>query len=52
MDETWSKRDLPVLDAIVRLRDAKPLNPGPSYADLAQETGLPLEDITRAAASL
>jgi hypothetical protein len=52
MEETWSKRDLPVLDAIVRMRDAKPLDPGPSYGDLAQETGLPLDEITRAVASL
>ena len=45
-------RDLPVLDAIVRLRDAKPLNPGPTYSELANDTGLDLEDVTRAAASL
>lgn len=49
---TWSKRDLPVLDAIVRLRDAEPVNPGPSYDDSVQETGLPLGDIARAVASL
>jgi hypothetical protein len=51
MHETWFSRDLPVLEAVVRRRDANP-HELTDYHHLAEETGLPAEDVARALAAL
>ena len=52
MEDTWASRDLPVLDAIVRWKDAHPIEPGPSYQVLVDESGMDLDTVTRSVASL
>ncbi len=51
MHDTWFSRDLPVLEAVVRRRDANP-HELTNYRGLAQDTGLPEEDVARALAAL
>lgn len=46
MEDTWFSRDLPVLDATVRLLDEG--NPGVSVADIAKATGLDVWAVDRA----
>jgi hypothetical protein len=54
MESTWERRDLPVLDAVVRYfeeRDA--MDPHiPNVRTFAEITGLPVEQVYRAARSL
>lgn len=45
MEDTWASRDLPVLDATVRLLEG---SPDPEVSDLASETGLAPEVVARA----
>jgi hypothetical protein len=49
MDDTWWRRDLPVLDAAVRLLQDHDL---PEAADIARETGFGIEDVARSLADL
>jgi|SRR5215469_5241259 len=49
MDDTWATRDLPVLDAVVRLLEGKP---EVSMADIAAKTGLELDAVGRALMAL
>lgn len=52
MEDTWASRDLSVLDVIVTWKDAHPLEPGPSYQVIVDESGLDLDTVTRSVASL
>jgi len=50
MHDTWFSRDVPVLEAVVRRRDANP-HELTDYHDLAGETGPPEEDVVQALAA-
>jgi hypothetical protein len=52
MESTWETRDLSVLDAAVRYLDEHPAQPGPTVADIAQQTGLKAEEVFRAVRAL
>ena len=49
MDDTWWSRDLPVLDAAVRLLEDHDM---PEVTDIARETGFGAEDVARALADM
>ena len=51
MDDTWGPRDLPVLDAAVRLSDAKP-GIGGTFEEIAADTGLDLDTVYVSARAL
>lgn len=51
MEDTWFSRDLPVLDAAVRLKEEDPSRI-PMSKDLADATGLPRDDVRRALGAL
>ena len=52
MAETWLARDRPILHAIVDLREREPLRPGPTYLQVAEESGFDLETVARSIDSL
>jgi hypothetical protein len=52
VDDTWVSRDLPVLTAIVELRDRDPLEIGPTVKDVADAIGFDVADVSRATEAL
>ncbi len=52
MDSTWEARDLPVLDAAVRILDRDGPVPGAYLRDVAAETCLDIDDVVRATYAL
>lgn len=48
MEETWTRRDLPVLSAVVEAFDADPLPTPPRVPEIAEVTGLPVDEVVRA----
>lgn len=50
MESTWERRDLPVLDAVVRLADAS--RHAVTAQQIVNETGLDMEDVQRAIIAL
>jgi hypothetical protein len=54
MESTWERRDLPVLDAVVRyFEERDPMDPHiPNVRTFAEITGFPVEQVYRAARSL
>jgi DNA-binding MarR family transcriptional regulator len=51
VDDTWFSRDLPVLEAAVRLNDADPYV-GPTVRDIAADTGVDSDAVMRALKAL
>ena len=52
VEDTWFRRDLPVLDAIVTSLDKAAGRAFPQLEEIAQSTGLDLQDVSRAAQAL
>lgn len=52
MESTWETRDLPVLQAIVEITDREGPGPGARVRDIAETTGLSLDDVKRATYAL
>jgi hypothetical protein len=52
LPDTWNDRDLPVLRAIVRRLEEKPVGGFADIGDIAAELGLSWDDVRRAAANL
>lgn len=52
MENTWASRDLPVLEAIVQFLDEKIGFEMPELSDISERTGIPVEDVGRAAQAL
>ena len=52
VDETWTKRDLPVLEAIVKFLDEKAGAETPEGSDIAERLQMDIDDVARALIAL
>ncbi|MFI6249029.1 hypothetical protein [Streptomyces sp. NPDC051016] len=52
MENTWTTRDLPVLQAIVEFLDEKIGFETPELSDISERTGIAVDDVGRAAQAL